>query len=290
MWMWMDVDVVVVVVVVVPNTVVLSQSTRCLPPGEGLLPKLGRVTSTRTSPLLPWPSSVPVGLSGVAPWPRPQRSTAARAATRTACAAEQLLCKTGDAQRSGHAWKDARCCCSWLFCRWLCGVVRMRPRHLGNFADASRHRRVWHRHRRIWRPRDLVWRARSRLRILHQLLILTPPSSLSPTKHKQQRPQKSNWRSCIVLTVWVLWQLAKTPRLRYGLYVAVSTYAVHNFLYPWRWPVVLATPGAVDATEWIERSKEDAQDLGGGATTRKHCTLTQLREHKREKTVSCRQL
>ena len=55
-----------------------SDSTRCLPPGEGDASGSSPPNST---------SAGPVGLSGVATWPRPQRSTAARVATTSAAVA-----------------------------------------------------------------------------------------------------------------------------------------------------------------------------------------------------------
>ena len=64
-----------------------SESTRCLPPGEGDASGSSPQSSTRNPPPRPWPSSVPVGLSGVVTWPGPQRSTAARVATTSAVVA-----------------------------------------------------------------------------------------------------------------------------------------------------------------------------------------------------------
>ena len=80
----------------------------------------GRAVHLETPPPRPWPSSVPVGLSGVTTWPGPQRSTAARVATTSAivaaCDAEQLLWKAaGDANKeNGYAW-------DWWW--WLVVVV-----------------------------------------------------------------------------------------------------------------------------------------------------------------------
>ena len=62
------------------------QSTGCLPPGEGVLPELGRVLHLEPPPR-PLPSSVSVELSGAYTRQGPGRSTAAHAARQHAAVA-----------------------------------------------------------------------------------------------------------------------------------------------------------------------------------------------------------
>ena len=62
-------------------------------------PELGRVVHLADPPPpRPWPSSVPVGLSGESTWPGPQRWTAARVATTSA-----VVAAFAAAQRSTRA-------------------------------------------------------------------------------------------------------------------------------------------------------------------------------------------